>query len=184
MAHAIQSLTDLDNRATLTRQSHVDRKDQCVRSHFQSRDFEWSVKRSGRVSVLPFVRQFYAEPSYFKTDDYGVTYSIHQGEGGEQADTLMPMLYSSGQHGLRNRSRTLGKTIEHLFACLDDLYVICSPERVDPPSSRSSLKRWRTTRGSKSIWAKNNDQHATFNKPLLSERTRTPESGPRTSNGT
>ena len=34
------------------------------------------------------------------------------------------------------------------------------------------------------IWAKNNDQHATFNKPLLSERTRTPECGPRTSNGT
>ena len=39
-------------------------------------------------------------------------HSIHQGEGGEQGDALMPLLFSLG------------------FAFLDDIYVLC------PPASR------------------------------------------------
>ena len=50
--------------------------------------------------ALPFFSQFYSELSqYFWTDDCGDTHVIHQGEGGEQGDALMPMLYALGQHG-------------------------------------------------------------------------------------
>ena len=66
------------------------------------------------------------------SDDCGVTHVIHQGEGGEQGDALMPMLYVLGQHGALasiQESLLLG---EHLFAYHDDLYVVCSPERVGP----------------------------------------------------
>ena len=41
----------------------------------------------------PFVLQFYSEPShYFWTHESGDTHVIHQGEGGEKGDALMPML--------------------------------------------------------------------------------------------
>ena len=88
----------------------------------------------GGDSVLPFVLQFYSEPSqYLWEDDTGDTHLIHQGEGGEQGDPLMPLLFSLGQH-----SRSPIFTVfplqsflpgEQLFAYLD-LHVVCSPERV------------------------------------------------------
>ena len=54
----------------------------------------------GGDKAFPFVLQFYSEPSqYFWTDDCGDTHVIHQGEGSEQGDALMPMLFALGQHG-------------------------------------------------------------------------------------
>ena len=32
-------------------------------------------------------------------DDLGFAHHIHQGEGGDQEDLLMPLLYALGQHG-------------------------------------------------------------------------------------
>ena len=53
----------------------------------------------GGPSALPFVRQFYVEPSVFWwEDDEGKVHDIVQGEGGEQGDPFMPALYSLGQH--------------------------------------------------------------------------------------
>ena len=53
----------------------------------------------GGASALPFVRQFYGSPStYLWDDDDGVTHEIAQGEGGEQGDALMPLLFSLGLH--------------------------------------------------------------------------------------
>ena len=85
----------------------------------------------GGGSVLPFVRQFYGSPSSFLWDDAcGNTHDIFQGEGGEQGDPLMPALYSLGQHrALEAVARRLYPT-ERLFAFLDDLYVVCRPDRV------------------------------------------------------
>ena len=57
------------------------------------------LSAEGGEAVLPFVRQFYGAPSmYLWQDDSGVTHEIHQGEGGEQGDALMPALFSLGQH--------------------------------------------------------------------------------------
>ena len=53
----------------------------------------------GGESVLPFVRQFYGRVSQcLWEDDAGVTHTMFQGEGGEQGDPLMPMIYSLGQN--------------------------------------------------------------------------------------
>ena len=117
VAHAIQSLTDLDSARSIL---------------FPERLDGLSTVEGGD-SVLPFVLQFYSEPSqYLWSDDCGVTHVIHQGEGGEQGDALMPMLYALGQHGALESIQESPLPDEHLFAYHDDLYVVCSPERVGP----------------------------------------------------
>ena len=53
-----------------------------------------------RDQLLPFVRCFYGSPStYLWEDEMGVTQHISQGEGGEQGDPLMPLLFALGRHG-------------------------------------------------------------------------------------
>ena len=87
----------------------------------------------GSDTVLPFVLQFYSDPSqYLWTDDCGDTHVIHQGEGREQGDALMPMLYALGQHGALLSLQDFLLPDEHLFAYLDDMYVVCLPDRVGP----------------------------------------------------
>ena len=56
---------------------------------------------------------------------------VDQGEGGEQGDALMLLLFSLGQHGaLQAVQRQLAEG-ERLFAFLDDVYVTPpSPDRV------------------------------------------------------
>ena len=67
---------------------------------------------------------------YLWEDDSGNVHTIQQGEGGEQGDALMPLLYSLGQHqGLDEVVRGLLPT-EKLFAYLDDVYVVTTPDRV------------------------------------------------------
>ena len=62
-------------------------------------------------SAVPFVRQFHGSPSrYLWENDFGEVRDIDQGEGGEQGDPLMPMLFSLGQHNaLRAAQARLGK---------------------------------------------------------------------------
>ena len=96
VAHAIQSLTDLDSRATVISIDGISAFD--VISRAAMLDGLHQVR--GGDKALPFVLQFHSEPSqYFWTDDCGDTHVIHQGEGGEQGDALMPMLCALGQHG-------------------------------------------------------------------------------------
>ena len=80
---------------------------------------------------MPFVLQFYGHPSsYLWDDDEGVTHEIRQGEGGEQGDAMMPLLYALGQHqGLRSVQFQLRRS-QGLLACHDDIYVVTSPERT------------------------------------------------------
>ena len=47
--------------------------------------------------MWPFIREFHGRPSsYLWEDERGVTHDIPQGEGGEQGDPLMPLLFSLG----------------------------------------------------------------------------------------
>ena len=95
MAHAIQALTDLDSRATVLSIDGISAFDLISRAAM----LDGLSSMEGGESVLPFALQFYSEPSQcIWTDDCGVNHVIHQGEGGEQGDALMPMLYSLGQH--------------------------------------------------------------------------------------
>ena len=81
--------------------------------------------------LIPFVRQFYSSPStYLWEDEVGETRRIQQGEGGEQGDPLMPLLFSVGQHRALVEVQASLRAGERIFAFLDDIYVVCSPERV------------------------------------------------------
>ena len=51
-------------------------------------------------------------------------------EKGEQGDPLMPLLFSLGQHRALTAIQDLLMEGERLFAFLDDICVICKPERV------------------------------------------------------
>ena len=79
----------------------------------------------GGSEAVPFVRMFYGAPSeYLWEDSQGVVHNIPQGEGGEQGDTLMPLLVAVGQHqatqpestGHSHRCRKPGCGIERRFA--------------------------------------------------------------------
>ena len=81
--------------------------------------------------MIPFIRQFYRSPSTFLwDDDSGEVHHVHQGEGGEQGDRLMPLLFSLGQHRALVAVQSKLKEDEKLFTFLDDVYVICRPARV------------------------------------------------------
>ena len=67
----------------------------------------------GGDSALPFVLQFYSEPS----QDFW------------QGDAYMPMLCALGQHGALPCLQDFLLPHEHLF---NDMYVVCLPDRVGP----------------------------------------------------
>ena len=63
-------------------------------------------------------------------DGTGTVHTIPQGEGGEQGDALMPLLFSVGQHSSLEAVGAQLRRGEHLFAFLDDIYTVTRPERV------------------------------------------------------
>ena len=88
-----------------------------------------AMERGDRL--WPFIRDFYGRPSsYLWENDRRVIHDIPQGEGGEQGDPLMPLLFSLGLHkSLKSISNWLLST-EKVFAFLDDIYLVCRPNRV------------------------------------------------------
>ena len=81
--------------------------------------------------ILTFVRCFYGSPSTdLWEDEMGVTQRIPQGEGGEQGDPLMPMLFALGQHGSLEAAQARLRVGERLVAFMCDIYAVCSPDRV------------------------------------------------------
>ena len=109
-------------------------------------------------SSVPFVRQFHGMPSrYLWEDDEGVIHNIDQGEGGEQGDSMMPLLFSFGQHAaLLAVHRQLGRG-ELIFAVLDDIYTKISPDRVAPVYALLQQELWRHARirvhdGKTQVW--------------------------------
>ena len=122
VAHAIQSLTDLNSQATVLTIDGISAYDSISRAAM----LDGLSNVNGGDAVLPFVLQFHAQPSeYHWMDDYGRNHVIHQGEGGEQGDALMPMLYSLGQHAALQAVQGALLLGEHLFAYLDDIYIVC-----------------------------------------------------------
>ena len=97
-----------------------------------NRSFEWlaGVDLEVVFSQRPSLMKSVPASQYLWTDDCGNTHVIHQGEGGEQGDALMPMLYALGQHGALLSLQDFLLPAEHLFAYLDDMYVVCLPDRA------------------------------------------------------
>ena len=62
----------------------------------------------------------------------GNVHHVRQGEGGEQGDPLMPLLFRLGMHSALVAVKAKLKEGERLFAFLDDVHVICTPSTVFP----------------------------------------------------
>ena len=101
VAHILQVLTELDEEATVVSVDGIGAFDLISRNAMMSGlSFMVDVDR-----LLPFVRAFYGQPSsYIWEDDAGEVHSIPQGEGGEQGDPVMPLLFCLGQHSALRRS--------------------------------------------------------------------------------
>ena len=53
-----------------------------------------------------------------------------RGEGGEQGDPLMPLLYALGQHQALVAAKNRLAESEKVFAFHDDVFMVTSPARV------------------------------------------------------
>ena len=95
IAHIVQSVTDVDSNATVVSIDGVGAYDLISRNSM----LRGLLRMENGDQILPFVRCFCGRPSmYLWEDELGETQQIPQGEGGEQGDPLMPMLFSFGQH--------------------------------------------------------------------------------------
>ena len=123
----MQTLTDQDGQATVLSIDGIGAYDLISRSAM----LEGLLKMDRGDEILPFVRCFYGSPStYLWEDEMGMSHENAQGEGGEQGDPLMPMLFALGLHPALRAAQGRMRVGERIFAYLDDVYVICRPERV------------------------------------------------------
>ena len=129
IAHVLQSLTELHPEATVTSIDVISAYDKISREAM----LQGLARLEGGRSALPFVRLFYGAPSeYLWEDESGTTHRIPQGEGGEQGDAMMPLLFCLGQHEALRATQEQLRDGEHLLAFLDDIYMVTRPDRVGP----------------------------------------------------
>ena len=102
--------------------------------------------------------QFYGNPSSYLWDDHdGETHEIRQGEGGEQGDPLMPMLYALGQHQALRSVESRLRPHERLLAFHDDVFAVAQPERIVAVHRILGEELWQHSRirinaGKTQIW--------------------------------
>ena len=102
----------------------------------------------GGDSLLPFARQFYGSPSTFLWNDEMGTVNPReeQGEGGEQGDPLMPLLFALGQHSALVAVSERLQVGELLFAFHDDMKIKYSQKREVECSHILSQELWQHCR--------------------------------------
>ena len=121
------ALTEADPEATILSIDGISAFDLTSRSAM----LRGLVSVAGVPEAILFVRMFYGQPSlYIWEDDEGTVHEIHQAEGGEQGDALMPLLFALGQHSVLASVQEGLAPGDLLFAFLDDVYVKTLPARV------------------------------------------------------
>ena len=82
-------------------------------------------------SCFAFRATVFGQPSlHIWEDEVGEGQDIPQGGGGDQGDPLMPLHFSLAMHPSLVSTGNLLREGEKLFVFLDDVYLICKPERV------------------------------------------------------
>ena len=95
IAHAFQGLTEMNPRATVMSIDGISTYDLVSRKAM----LQGRRDLAGGSSALPFVSMFYgALSSYLWEDSMGRVHTILQGEGGEQGDAMMVLLFYPGEH--------------------------------------------------------------------------------------
>ena len=127
VGHAVRVMTETNPDATLLSIDGVGAYDHVLRSAMMAKLLEVP----GLRPLLPFVRSIYSQPSrYVWRDEAGDLHEIRQHEGGEQGDPLMPLLFSLAIHNALLEAKLEMLDGEELFAFLDDVYIVSSPERT------------------------------------------------------
>ena len=125
VAHALQGITELNPRATVTSIDGISAYDPI------SRRAVMQGLHDVDHTAVPFVSMFYGTLSrYLSEDDAGTTHTIVQGEGGEQGDAMMPLLFALGQHPALEAVQHQLVDGEFIFAFMDDIYFVTVPERT------------------------------------------------------
>ena len=107
----------------------------------------------GGGQAIPFVRSFHgSSSSYLWEDSSGITHTIPQGEGGEQGDPLMPLLFSLGQHGALQATDSDLNDNEFLFA-----FLVTTADRVGEVCKSLNKHLWDFSRiringGKTQVW--------------------------------
>ena len=90
---------------------------------------------------------FDGSPSeYIWEDADGTIHIFQQAEGGEQGDAMMPLLYALGQHSALESIASQLQPDEHIFAFLDDIYVVAQPGRIAVIYQLIKLELWQNAR--------------------------------------
>ena len=127
VAHCIQALCKTDERLTLTSVDGVSAFGLISRRAMLA----GLEGVAGGASILPFVHLFHGRPStYLWEDNVGTVHTIDQGEGGEQGDPLLPLLFAVGQHPALVATQAILEANEWIFEYLDDIYILTRPEEL------------------------------------------------------
>ena len=98
----------------------------------------------GLRGLMLFVRTTYAHPTSYRWQDaVGVTHQIHEAEGGEQGDPLVPLLFSLAIHDALVAVQAELREGQVLFAFLDDVYVVTGPNRTREVFDLLAEHLWR-----------------------------------------
>ena len=150
-----QAMTDIDPEATITSINGMSAFDLISRRAMLE---ELSPVPGGR-EVLPFVLMFYGTPSsYMWEDGTDTVHRIAQGEGGEQGDPLMPLLYALGQHqACFSRRRAQGHQSCGSWSCVhtDAGGVVSSCRHSNPWEQNQGVEPIRCVPGGVRHVAKN-----------------------------
>ena len=140
VGHAVMAMTDADPDATILSIDGIGAYDHVLRSAMMSK----LLSVPGLRGLLPFVRSTYSHPtSYWWQDAVSVTHQVHQAEGGEQGDPLMPLLFSLAIHDALVAVQAELREGEALFAFLDDVYAVSGPNRTREVFELLSQHMWR-----------------------------------------
>ena len=154
IAHILQTVTEDNPRTTVLSIDGIGAFDLISRKSM----LEALMRVQGGPDITPFVRQFYVQPStYLWESEDGTEHHVEQGEGGEQGDPLMPLLFALGQHAsLRAIDDRLAEG-DRLMAFLDDVYITTDPERLQHAYECVERVLWRHSRirvheGKTQVW--------------------------------
>ena len=121
------ALTELDESATILSVDGAGAFDLVSRNAMM----QGLLHMEGGDKLLPFIRQFYSSPSTLLwEDELGITNHIQQGEGGEQGDPLMPLVFELAQHSALVAISERLHEDEFLFASHGDLCIKSLPNRT------------------------------------------------------